>query len=67
MNYHKQNIHRKLVKEATLPQQVKIKRELDLRLNKFEAYSIPTIKRILGEIYQDVGLGKKPVATDLKN
>lgn len=67
MNYHKQNIHRKLVKEATIPQQVKIKRELDLRLNKFEAYSIPTIKRILGEIYQDVGLGKKPVATDLKN
>ena len=65
MKYHKQNIHRQLVKESTLPQKVKIKRELDTRLNKFEAYTIPTIKKTLGEIYGDVGLGKTPKATDL--
>lgn len=33
--------------------------------NKFEAYTIPTIRKALGEIYGDVGLDKRPVATDL--
>jgi len=65
MKFHRQNIHRQLVKESTLPQKVKIKRELDRRLNKFEAYTIPTIRKTLGEIYGDVGLGKTPKATDL--
>ena len=65
MKYHKQNIHRRLVKESTLPQKVKIKRELDKRLNKFDAYTIPTIRNVLKEIYGDVGLGKTPKATDL--
>ncbi len=65
MKFHRQNIHRQLVKESTLPQKVKIKRELDRRLNKFEAYTIPTIKKTLGEIYGDVGLGRTPKATDL--
>lgn len=65
MKYHKQNIHRRLVGEDGRPQDLKIKRELDLRFNKFEAYSIPDIKKILGEIYTDVGLDKTPVATDL--
>ena len=65
MKFHRQNIHRQLVKESTLPQKVKIKRELDRRFNKFEAYTIPTIRKALGEIYGDVGLGKTPKATDL--
>ena len=65
MKYHKQNIHRKLVSADGRPQDLKIKRELDMRFNKFEAYSIPIIKTILGEIYADVGLDKRPVATDL--
>jgi hypothetical protein len=67
MKYHKQNIQRKLVSSSGLAQDVKIKQQLDLRLNKFEAYSIPTIKKVLGEVYVDVGLAKKPVATDLNN
>ena len=66
MKFHKQNIHRKLISVSGVQQDVKIKRELDHRLNKFEAYSIPTIKKILREVYSDVGLDKKPVATDLK-
>lgn len=66
MKYHKQNIHRKLVGADGRPQDLKIKRELDLRFNKFEAYSIPTIKKVLGEVYSDVGLTKTPVATDLE-
>ena len=65
MKYHKQNIHRKLVSADGRPQDLKIKRDLDLRFNKFEAYSIPTIKIVLGEIYSDVGLSKTPVATDM--
>lgn len=65
MKYHKQNIHRKLVSADGRPQDLKVKLELDRRFNKFEAYSIPTIKQVLGEIYADVGLDKRPVATDL--
>lgn len=67
MKYHKQNIQRKLVSSSGLAQDVKIKQQLDARLKKFEAYSIPTIKKVLGEVYDDVGLAKKPVATDLIN
>ena len=66
MKFHKQNIHRRLVKESLNPQDVKIKRELDRRFNKFEKYTIPTIKRILGEVYATVGLGMTPKATDLE-
>lgn len=65
MKYHKQNIHRKLVGSDGRPQDLKIKLELDRRFNKYEAYSIPDIKKALGEIYTDVGLDKRPVATDL--
>ena len=32
----------------------------------FQAYSVPEIKRILGEIYSDVNLGKAPTTTDLE-
>lgn len=44
---------------------VKIKKELDSRLAKFQPYTVPEIKKVLGEIYEDVNLEKKPVATDL--
>ena len=66
MKFHKQNIHKRLVKESLSPQDVKIKRELDRRFNKFEKYTIPTIKKILGEVYAAVGLGMTPKATDLE-
>lgn len=46
-------------------QEVKIKRELDRRLSKWQPYTIPEIKRVLSEVYADVNLQKSPVATDL--
>jgi hypothetical protein len=66
MKFHRQNIHRKLVSSDHRPQDLKIKREVDLRLNKFEKYTIPEIKKVLLDIYADVGLDKRPVATDLE-
>ena len=66
MKFHRQNIHRKLVNSDHRPQDLKIKREVDLRLNKFEKYTIPEIKKVLLDIYADVGLDKRPVATDLE-
>lgn len=65
MKYHKQNIHKRLVTEDGNRQEYKIKKELDKRLHKFEAYSIPEIRRVLDEVYTLVGLDKKPVATNL--
>ena len=66
MKYHKQNIHNRLIKEDGKKQDVKIKRELDRRFHKYEAYPIPTIKKVLAEVYSIVGLEKTPVATDLR-
>ncbi len=44
---------------------LKIKRELDRRLSKYQAYTVGDIRKVLGEVYQDCGFNKKPVATDL--
>lgn len=65
MRYHKGNIHRKVVSLCGTAQDVKIKKELDSRLAKFQPYTVPEIKKVLGEIYEDVNLEKKAVATDL--
>ena len=66
MKYHKQNIHNKMVGQSGTLQDVKIKKELDRRFSKYEAYSIPIVKSVLREVYSIVGLDKKPVATDLQ-
>ena len=65
MKYHKSNIRRKLTSLCGEAQEIKIKKELDRRLQKFIPYTIPQIKKTLGEIYADVHLNKKPMATDL--
>ena len=65
MKYHKSNIRRKLTSLCGEAQEIKIKKELDRRIQKFTSYTIPQIKKILGEIYSDVNLNKKPMATDL--
>jgi len=65
MRYHKGNIHRKVVSLCGTAQDVKIKKELDNRLAKFQPFTVPEIKKVLGEVYEDVNLEKQPVATDL--
>lgn len=37
----------------------------DRRLSKRQPYTVPELKKILGEVYSDVNLAKKPMATDL--
>lgn len=64
--YHKTNILREMARTCDSRQDVKIQEELKRRLNMFQAYSVPEIKRILGEIYSDVNLGKAPTTTDLE-
>ena len=65
MKYRKSNVLRKLAEMPGPAQEVRIKRELDRRLSKFRSYTVPEIKKILGEVYEDVHLVKTPVATDL--
>lgn len=65
MKFHKSNILRKVAALPGLAQEIKIKRELDRRFSKYQAYTLAEIKKTLGEIYEDVNLSKKPVATDL--
>ena len=65
MKYHRSNIHKKVLATSGVAQDVKIKREIDRRLHKYVAYTIPEIKKTLAEIYSAVGLDKTPKATDL--
>ena len=67
MKYHKQNIHRKLVSICTEPQSDKIRKELSRRLKQFTPYTASEVKKILGEIYYDVGLERTPKATELED
>ena len=67
MKYHKQNIHRKLVSICTEPQRDKIRKELSRRLKQFTPYTAHEVKKILGEIYYDVGLERTPKATELED
>lgn len=66
MNYNRNNIRRKILPLMGEAQEIKIKRELDRRLQKFHPYTIPQIKKILGEVYADVNLKKAPLAKDLE-
>ena len=65
MKYNRSNIHRKIITMCGVQQEVKIKRELDRRLSKWQPYTVPELKKILGEVYSDVNLAKKPMATNL--
>lgn len=65
--YHKTNILRKMVRKCDSRQEVKIKEEIARRIKMFQTYTPQEIKRILGEIYSDVNLGKVPAISDLKN
>lgn len=66
MGYRKANVLRIAAGTIGPAQAVKIKKELDRRLSKYQLYTLAEIKIVLGEIYEDVGLEKKPVATDLR-
>ena len=65
MKFQKTNILRKVASICDDAQGLKIKRELDRRLSKFQAYPVSVVKRVLGEVYQDCSFNKKPVTTDL--
>lgn len=65
MKFQKTNVLRKLASICDDAQGLKIKRELDRRLSKYQAYTVGDIRKVLGEVYQDCGFNKKPVATDL--
>ncbi len=65
MKFQKTNVLRKVASICDDAQGLKIKRELDRRLSKFQAYTVGEIRKVLGEVYQDCGFNKKPVATDL--
>ena len=66
MKFQKTNVLRKMASICDDAQGLKIKRELDRRLAKFQAHTIGKIRMVLGEVYQDCGYNKKPVATDLE-
>ena len=65
MKYQKTNILRKMASICDDAQGLKIKREIDRRLSKFQAYTVGEVRRVLGEVYQDCNFNKKPVTTDL--
>ena len=65
MKFQKTNVLRKMASICDDAQGLKIKRELDRRLAKFQAYTVGEIRKVLGEVYQDCEYKKKPVATDL--
>lgn len=66
MKFQKTNVLRKMASICDDAQGLKIKRELDRRLSKYQAYTVGEIKKVLGEVYMDCGFSKKPVATDLE-
>lgn len=66
MKYHKSNIHKKVLATSGVAQDVKIKKEIDHRLHKYVAYTIPEIKKVLSDVYLTAGLEKAPRATDLE-
>ena len=66
LKYHRSNIRKRMVKISGKKQDVKIKSELDCRLQKYEAYPTAKIREILADVYELVGLKKVARATDLK-
>ena len=66
MNYNRSNIRRKVLPLMGPAQEIKIKKELDRRLQKFHPYTVPQLKKILGDVYASVNLQKAPLAKDLE-